>query len=100
MICPLSTVFLTSSDLKAGEDRIPSTLAWNANYSEIIEPGLLIASLYRKYDKSIDHTQSYSDVLTDRQTWREDAGLLTNIKKRAEFMLHNFMFHLRVNPEL
>ena len=68
--------------------------------TEIIEPGLLIASLYCKYDKSIFHTQSNSDVLTDRQTWREDAGLPINIKKRVEFMLQNFMFHLRGNPEL
>ena len=47
---------------------------------------------------SIFHTQSYSDILTDRQTWREDAGLHTNIKKIVEFMLHNYMLHLRVNP--
>ena len=66
--------------------------------AEIIEPGLIIASLYRKYDKSIFHTQSYSDVLTDRQTWREDAGLPINIKKRVEFMLLNYMFHLTVKP--
>ena len=51
-----------------------------------------------KYDNSVFHTQSYSDVLTDRQTWREDAGLPINIKKIVEFMLLNYMFHLTANP--
>ena len=40
----------------------------------------MIASLYRKYDKSIYHTQSYSYVLTDRQTW---------VRSRDEYYIKN-----------
>ena len=65
--------------------------------------GGILQTIPCKYDHTTYyHTTNQIITLKYLQTDKleqQDAGLTINIKERVEFMLDNYMFHLRANPD-